>query len=303
MHIGCTRKNWGFDDLGIALGKSTVEPAGKLLSDGACVSEDYSKSFLPELATREVHTAFEYQKIRDVDGKEHTISLDLTLRMKWTDPDLKFKFSIKDQIRGAMLLSPEATSGIWTPDIHIKNRTYFKQPEERESLISSKILGGGTNQIELTYEIKTTVYCVFTYSRYPMDQQRCTFSIGSASQSVIFVLNPAPGYNHGPHRVNAYQAENFNIRIQFFDNGIKNGSNTVGIIIEMCRLQNSFLYMYYIPCIAIVLVSLIGFVIPVTAIPGRVGLLVTQFLTLINLSIHQMVSLNSFTLHCQRIFN
>ena len=46
--------------------------------------------------------------------------------------------------------------------------------------------------------------------------------------------------------------------------------------------------MYYIPSILIVLVSEIGFVVPVTAIPGRIGLLVTQFLTLINLFIHQM---------------
>ena len=35
----------------------------------------------------------------------------------------------------------------------------------------------------------------------------------------------------------------------------------------------------------------IGFIIPVTVIPGRVSLLVTQFLTLINLFIHQMVSI------------
>ena len=52
----------------------------------------------------------------------------------------------------------------------------------------------------------------------------------------------------------------------------------------------SFLLKYYAPCAAIVLVSEIGFIIPVTVIPGRVGLLVTQFLTLINIFIHQMVS-------------
>ena len=40
-----------------------------------------------------------------------------------------------------------------------------------------------------------------------------------------------------------------------------------------------------------VLVSEIGFVVPITAIPGRVALLVTQFLTLVNLFIYQMVNL------------
>ena len=41
---------------------------------------------------------------------------------------------------------------------------------------------------------------------------------------------------------------------------------------------------------AIVVVSIMGFIIPASAIPGRVALLVTQFLTLINLFIYQMVS-------------
>ena len=257
------------------------------------MSEDYSKDFLPEDLNRKVYTTFEYQKIRGVDAKKQTVSLDLTLRMRWTDPDFKFKFSIKDQERGAMLLSPETTSEIWNPDLHINNRTYFKQQEEWESLISSKILGGKTNQIELKYEMKFTVYCHFEYARYPMDQQRCNVSIGSSTQSVMFVLDPAPNDSEGLHHVNDYQAENFDMVIQFFDNGIQDGSNTIGIMIEMCRLQTSFLYMYYIPCITIVLVSLIGFVIPVTAIPGRIGLLVTQFLTLTNLSIHQMVRINN----------
>ena len=50
------------------------------------MSYDYSKDFLPEDLNRKIHTTFEYQKIRGVDAKKQTVSLDLTLRMKWTDP-------------------------------------------------------------------------------------------------------------------------------------------------------------------------------------------------------------------------
>ena len=80
--------------------------------------------------------------------------------------------------------------------------------------------------------------------------------------------------------------------ITFFDHQRNHGNNTVGISIKMSRMVNSFILKYYIPCIAIALVSEVSFVIPVTAIPGRVALLVTQFLTLINLFIYQMVSQN-----------
>ena len=56
----------------------------------------------------------------------------------------------------------------------------------------------------------------------------------------------------------------------------------------MHRIRQSFYVKYYIPCGAIVLVSQLGFFIPVTAIPGRVSLLITLFLSLINLLIYQM---------------
>ena len=71
-------------------------------------------------------------------------------------------------------------------------------------------------------------------------------------------------------------------------------NNRVGMEITMQRLTTSFFLKYYIPCVAIVLVSEIGFIIPLTAIPGRVALLVTQFLTLTNIFINSMVMIRGF---------
>ena len=39
-------------------------------------------------------------------------------------------------------------------------------------------------------------------------------------------------------------------------------------------------YKYYIPCLAIVIDSFLSFMVPILAIPGRVDLVVNQFLTL-----------------------
>ena len=140
----------------------------------------------------------------------------------------------------------------------------------------------------MKYDVKTTVYCKgWSYIQYPMDYQACHVAFGSASASSIFTLLENLDNNSSK---NTYRAVNFDIRIKYFDQNKNHGTNQVGIQIEMQRLTTSFILKYYAPCIAIVLVSEIGFIIPVTAIPGRVGLLVTQFLTLINLFIHQMVS-------------
>ena len=75
-----------------------------------------------------------------------------------------------------------------------------------------------------------------------------------------------------------------------YNDSMQNGSDTFGFNITLERMIQPYIYQYYLPCISIVVVSQISFVIPLSAIPGRVGLVVTQFLTLTNLFIHQMVN-------------
>ena len=70
----------------------------------------------------------------------------------------------------------------------------------------------------------------------------------------------------------------------YFDNLVE-----VGFNITMKRVQQPYLLKYYLPCIAIVTVTQISFYIPPDAIPGRIALLVTQFLTLTNLFISEQV--------------
>ena len=141
--------------------------------------------------------------------------------------------------------------------------------------------------MEMKYEIKTKVYCNFSYANYPMDTQTCDVGLGSASFESIFVLFDRSGIYH---KLQQYQASNLDITVTFFDENKSNGENAVGMRIHMKRLTYSFLMTYYVPCGIIVAVSVVGFVVPVTEIAGRVDLLVTQLLTLISIFIHSMVS-------------
>ena len=63
----------------------------------------------------------------------------------------------------------------------------------------------------------------------------------------------------------------------------------VDIVLE--RQVAKYIYQYYIPSVTIVIATSFSFIIPLSAIPGRVALIVTQFLTLTNIFINQMVSL------------
>ena len=145
--------------------------------------------------------------------------------------------------------------------------------------------------VEMKYEIKTSIFCNFDYSEYPMDEQDCNVTIGSGSNEAIFVLDDQ---NNAYHFKTTYYALNLKMTTTFFDENINDRRNRIGFEIHMKRRMQSFWKKYYVPCIIIVIVSEIGFVVPLTAIPGRAALLVTQFLTLVNLFIYQMVRCISF---------
>ena len=274
---------------------------GKLLEKGVCIGKNYRKDFAPEKEATKVFTTIEYQKVRNVDAKKQTLFVDIVMTLRWFDPNVKTKFSPEDRENGGITLSLRTIDNIWIPDMYIWNRTSIQSKQQWASLINAKIVSiNNTNglhneidetkncktMVEMKYEIKTTVFCQFEYSNYPMDEQICNISIGSSSNEAIFVLHDDNGIYHSSSN---YKAVNLMMSTTFFDDGIEHVRNKVGIKIQMNRLMKPFWMKYYIPCIAIVIVSEIGFVVPLTAIPGRVALLVTQFLTLVNLFIYQMV--------------
>ena len=301
MEAGCKKKEWKYKD-NVAV-KYHWNYTGQLLATGVCVRDDYQKHFPPEDGTTKVYSTIAKHEVRQVDAKKMTLSLDFILTMQWLDSRIYTNLPNEKSKGGGITLGPTAIEQIWSPDLRILNRQSFKAKDEWASLITTRILTGtdiyhlegtkNTNHarsvptVEMKYDVKTTVYCKgWSYRKYPMDDQTCKVAFGSASASSIFILHQesASHNNTDDHR-----AANFDMKIEYFDKNETDGSNQVGIKITMDRVTTSFILKYYVPCIAIVLVSEIGFIIPVTAIPGRVGLLVTQFLTLINLFIHQMV--------------
>ena len=280
--------------------------SGKLLEKGACIDEDYRRYVVPEKGITKVYCTIEDEKVRAVDAKEGTVSIDFTLTMRWLDPNIKTNFTSEDKKNGGVILNKGSIKLIWRPDLYIFNSSSIKSIYEWNKIKSLAIFTtkefnqvDATNNkgkqisntaVKWTLEVKSAVYCNFNHSAYPMDKQLCNLRFGSSDFGTIFVLYDPNNIYHG----NAiYKAADFDMSITFFDEQLNNGNNTVGINIKMSRIVNSFLLKYYVPCIGIVLVSEISFVIPVTAIPGRVALLVTQFLTLTNLFIHQMVSKNT----------
>ena len=72
-------------------------------------------------------------------------------------------------------------------------------------------------------------------------------------------------------------------------------TSTFGIDLEMKRQTGMYFYQYFIPVMAIVTISFFSFIIPLSTLPARVAIVVTQFLTLTNIFIHEMVSSYSYS--------
>ena len=142
--------------------------------------------------------------------------------------------------------------------------------------------------VEYDLEAKVTMYCEFAFQNYPMDNSKCMFRFGGQWSGVRFILYD-PG-NHF-HRRNSYHATDFDIIIDFVEYR-SNETNTmiIGFDLALDRSIGSYIVRYYVPTITIVIISQVSFMVPMTAIPGRVVLIVTPFLTLVSIFLQQMVS-------------
>ena len=170
------------------------------------------------------------------------------------------------------------------------------------------------NLVDYVFNAEVTISCDFLYRAYPMDEQHCELRMGSIShgRNLEFVLwSKVPGVAFHDSKFDSPPPETFDMKgfhmtvEKTTDNFTYCTSDSMKKIklckekhiqhvvfdIQMKRLFQPFFMHYYAPCIAIVLVTQTSFIIPPDCIPGRVALLVTQFLTLVNIFIDQQVIL------------
>merc|ERR1712018_626957 len=118
-----------------------------------------------------------------------------------------------------------------------------------------------------------------------MDEQQCNFTVGSTypiSGAIVFTFHSSVFHFSNSTR----STDEFDLDIINVDGNGENNTN-FGFTIRMNRRLQPFILAVYLPCITIIIVTHISFIIPIDAVPGRIGLLVTQFLTLTNICIHQ----------------
>ena len=278
-------------------GRSLNCENGSLLSQNICLPRSYLEGEVPEKPTI-VGTIIEINNIREINDKKMRITLDFYQELVWTDNRIKTNLMANE----VAVLNNKMINRLWKPDLWIKNLFDFKlhgilEPTSgllitmKEYCPQMKCTRNETkNQLVVTYnmEAQATIYCNFYFVSYPMDVQYCEFVIdGSYPHPNILELSLQMGlFGKTNHHANT---DAFVINVTFDHSIDRSGIHSE---IRLQRRILPFIIRYYLPCCAIVMVSMIGFIISMDSIPARVMLLVTQFLTLTNLLIAQQVNMN-----------
>ena len=199
---------------------------------------------------------------------------------------------------------PSIENKIWHPDLDL----HTEDLQEWKSLYTPFLFQSvGINRCPLLRECdlmannskffadkrwKIDLFCLFNFSSFPFDTQLCKFRQRFESTSAtakIFLYSPSLSswQTHGTRskRIWQYTIDGFKALISPIGNTIMPSSDTqehtggeYGFDVELQRLVQPYIFQYYIPSAAIVVVSHISLIIPITSIPGRVGPDVDQYL-------------------------
>ena len=249
--------------------------------------------------------------IREIHEKKQIVTLDMSVRMMWMDLDVySYKpksvteYSKLEELEGYEV-SKESSKVVWKPDLYVHNLSDYKA--FMDSLYMKSLKTMRTNYLDqnlcvsgpfLKYDIeaKVSFYCNFDLSNYPLDESKCKLRFGGEISSVAFKLDQH-GSNIRGDKI--FQIADLEVRAFIAEETFDIDTKTrIGLNIEVKRTLRPYILKYYTPCATIVFMSQLSFLIPLESLPGRVALVVTQFLTLTSLFIQQMVCQIIFLINC-----
>ena len=128
--------------------------------------------------------------------------------------------------------------------------------------------------------IKVEVDCPdMDFESFPLDTQECGFYMKDKER--ISKVK----WNDPVVKTSKLTSAEYDISVEeTSSNNEKDTEGMVGFTLTMKRKPDIYLYTYFVPCGLLVVVSWVSFAVSAEAVPGRLGLLLTLLLMLINLT-------------------
>ena len=174
---------------------------------------------------------------------------------------------------------------LWQPDLFIYDLVAF---DEQAVILPMNFLKlDHTKRLTYLTTARIKLSCRMEFKDFPFDKQLCKFYISSSSypiEKMVFRSELLNTDTMAYDRLPSYGIEVQTIpKEDMLDVIFDFAWSVTGFQIRFIRHFEQFLLRFFLPCLGMVLVSLISFLIPPEAIPGRIGLLVTLFLVLTTL--------------------
>jgi len=260
--------------------------------EAICIPSNYSKFDLPnEVAQTVVNVGIDIKDIPKIDDKEFSITLNAFFVVRWTDKrmiidqhKMKHIFKKGEPLDSWIPVDVSFIKEFWLPDAEILNLKEFKTLE-----VLSKLEGLWLNRnFGIMYVVATriTFICPMTFNAFPLDVQVCRFQVGSFNYDIskmVFKDEFITDQNQ-IKSVLDYNIEVKNLKpeSQYYV-ALTGNYSVAGFELTLRRKVSHYIITYYLPSGMFVIVSWISFLVPPDIVPGRMTLLVTVFLVLVNI--------------------
>lgn len=256
-----------------------------------CLPLEYSKFDLPYRNDHNlIDIGIEISDVLKIDDKDYSITFSLYFNVQWSEPRLNLsqEFFNSENITTDEQLVPvnlELIHDLWVPNIYIYNLKSFKVIDVLSKLAGLWI----NNRKEIYYSQAThiTFICPMLFDSFPLDTQVCKFQVGSYSYDMTKMLFRVSKLTFIQKQsiILDYSIEIRNLREKdkIFLAGALGNYSLAGFEMNLQRHVMSYIITYYLPSGLFVVVSWISHLIPPDIVPGRMALLITLFLVLINI--------------------
>lgn len=266
----------------------------------ACLPKDYSKFELPmKTGVNEISVSIHIDEVLRINDKDYSITFACYFNVKWPDKRIRLDQDFGQEQAGPGVnvtnnpnilvpMSLEMVKDLWLPNIFIYNIKTYKVIDVLNKLAGLWI--GTDKSVMYSQATHITFICPMRFDKFPLDTQTCKFQVGSYSydDSKMTFETDVAAYSE-PKTSNSI-ALDYAITInklkrsdQVFLGGPLGNFSLAGFEMVLHRYVSTYIITYYLPSGLFVIVSWISFLIPMDVIPGRMALLVTLFLVLVNI--------------------
>ena len=266
-----------------------------------CLPVDYDKEIEPWMYQEEkngslpfyYHYDFRLYDIQEVNDFEHTLKLDLGFDIKWWEPRIDINLtSSQSSLNGTTprTFFPIPLSNlelVWTPDVEIYGMNAYQSPKVFEKPMASLSIN---KEGVLRYSNRPiiTMSCHMSFEKYPFDSHQCIFRVGSfAHHNEVVICNSSLDYpDDSNQRSLQYIVDLQDLPLQYQSwISPEHSWATCGFSIELKRTKTQMIIQVYLPSTSLVIISWFSFILNPNVVPGRMGMLLTIFLVLINIFI------------------